>query len=76
MAGAGWLISPTLPRRGNYRLAPIDQFGNPTQTWYFMQNVNLQIQKLAPTLLQLASDDVYHIGKAPSGARGRRPIAW
>jgi hypothetical protein len=55
---------------GNYRLAPIDQFGNPTPTWYFMQNVNLQIQKLAPTLLQLTSDDVYHIGKIPGGCKG------
>ncbi len=58
------------PQVGNYRLAPIDQFGNPTPTWYFMQNVNLQIQKLAPTLLQLTSDDVYHIGKVPSGCKG------
>jgi hypothetical protein len=58
------------PAVGNYRLAPIDQFGNPTPTWSHMQNVNLQIQKLAPTLLQLTSDDVYHIGKSPSGCKG------
>jgi hypothetical protein len=55
---------------GNYRLAPVDQFGNTTPNWYFMQHVNLQVQKLAPTLLQLTSDDVYHIGKAPSGSKG------
>jgi hypothetical protein len=58
------------PQVGNYRLAPIDQFGNPTPTWHFMQNVNLQIQKLAPVLLQLTSDDVYHIGQAPAGCKG------
>ena len=52
---------------GNYRLGAIDQFGNPSPTWYFMQNVNLQIQKLAPTLLKLTSDDVYHFGKMPAG---------
>jgi hypothetical protein len=55
------------PQVGNYRLAPIDQFGNKTPTWYFMQNVNLQVLKLAPTLLKLKSDDVYHFGKIPAG---------
>ena len=55
---------------GNYRMAPIDQFGHQTPTWYYMQHVNLQIQKLAPTLLQLHSDAVYHIGQLPSGASG------
>ena len=55
---------------GNYRMAPIDQFGHQTPTWYFMQHVNLQIQKLAPTLLQLRSDAVYHFGQIPSGANG------
>jgi len=58
------------PSTGNYRMGPIDQFGNQTPTWYFMQHVNLQIQKLAPTLLQLTSDTVYHFGQIPSGASG------
>jgi hypothetical protein len=49
-------------------MGPIDQFGNQTPTWYFMQQANLQIQKLAPTLLQLRSDAVYHFGQVPSGA--------
>ncbi|MEO7297211.1 MAG: hypothetical protein ABI042_01395 [Verrucomicrobiota bacterium] len=52
---------------GNYRGAPIDQFGNPTAAWDWMQNVNLQIEKLAPILLQLTSDDVYHFGAVPDG---------
>jgi len=55
------------PDHGNYRMGPIDQFGNQTPTWYFMQNVNLQIQKLALTLLQLTSDAVYHFGPLPAG---------
>lgn len=55
------------PDHGNYRMGPIDQFGNQTPTWYFMQNVNLQIQKLAPTLLQLTSDAVYHFAPLPAG---------
>ncbi len=32
--------------------------------------MNLQIQKLAPTLLKLTSDDVYHLGKVPAGCHG------
>ncbi len=58
------------PATGNYRLGAIDQFGNQTPTWYFMQHVNLQVQKLAPTLLQLTSDAVYHFGSIPAGANG------
>ncbi len=57
------------PQVGNYRMAPIDQFGNPTANWAHLQNVNLQIQKLAPTILQLACDDVYHIGAIPRGGK-------
>ena len=58
------------PQVGNYRAAPVDQFGNETPTWSHMQSVNLQIQKLGPTLLDLTSDDVYHIGKIPAGCHG------
>jgi hypothetical protein len=61
-----YFTSPT----GNYRMGPIDQFGNPTPTWYYMQHANLQIQKHAPTLLQLTSDAVYHFGHSPAGAGG------
>jgi len=55
---------------GNYRGAAIDQFGHETPTWGNIQNVNLQIQNLAPTLLNLNSDDVYHFGAVPSGCHG------
>jgi hypothetical protein len=58
------------PAVGNYRMAPIDQFGNVTPTWSFMQNVNLQVGQLAPTLLQLTSDAVYHFGTPPEGSHG------
>jgi len=58
------------PAVGNYRGAAIDQFGNETPTWHNLQNINLQIQKLAPTLLQLESDDVYHIGDVPAHCKG------
>ncbi len=58
------------PQVGNYRAAPIDQFGHPTPTWANLQNVNLQVGKLAPTLLQLRSDDVYHLGDVPNQGHG------
>ena len=58
------------PPVGGYRGAPVDQFGNETPTWHVMQNVNLQVQKLAPTLLQLTCDDAYHLGKIPPGCHG------
>ena len=58
------------PAVGNYRGAAIDQFGNETPTWHNLQNINLQIQKLGATLLQLATDDVYHIGDVPADCKG------
>jgi hypothetical protein len=35
-----------------------------------MQQVNLQIEKLAPTLLKLKSDRVYHFKDIPEGCTG------
>ena len=58
------------PPVGGYRNAPIDQFGHETPTWHHLQNVNLQIQHLGPTLLQLKSDEVYHLGTPPAGCNG------
>jgi len=58
------------PAVGNYRGAAIDQFGNETPTWHNLQNINLQIQKLGPTLLQLQSDDIYHLGDVPPQCKG------
>ncbi|MGH7980372.1 MAG: hypothetical protein ACREE6_13435 [Limisphaerales bacterium] len=61
-----YLSSPT----GNYRNGAIDQFGHRTPTWYSLRNINLQIAALAPTLLQLTSDDVYHFNHLPDGCHG------
>jgi hypothetical protein len=55
------------PRFGNCRMAPIDQFGNRTPTWSYLQNVNMMVQMLAPTLMELTSTGVYHIGDVPKG---------
>ena len=55
---------------GNFRGAPVDQFGNETDAWRWMQNVNLQVGKLGPTLLKLRSNRVYHFGSVPKGSAG------
>jgi hypothetical protein len=55
------------PKVGNYRMAPVDQFDHETPTWGHMQTINLEIAKLAPTILKLRSDDVYHFGTLPEG---------
>jgi hypothetical protein len=58
------------PSVGNYRKGPVDQFGHETPTWYSMQQANLKVLQLAPTILKLHSDDVYHIGKVPHDCHG------
>jgi hypothetical protein len=58
------------PDLGNFRMAPIDQFGNRTTTWDALRNVNNQVQSIGSTLLKLRSDQVYHIGVVPEGNEG------
>lgn len=58
------------PQHGNYRLAPIDQFGNKTATWEMLRRVNLQIHALAPTLVKCESVGVFHHPNVPEGGRG------
>lgn len=58
------------PAVGNYRLAPIDQFGNKTATWEMLRNVNLQIHKLGPTYVRLKSVNVFHHPEVPEGCSG------
>lgn len=58
------------PNVGNYRLAPIDQFGHRTPTWDMLRNVNLQIHQLAPTLVKLKSVNVFHHPEVPDACRG------
>ncbi|MCZ2156432.1 MAG: hypothetical protein LC114_21430 [Bryobacterales bacterium] len=48
------------PRTGNYRLAPIDIFGNKTATWDMLRRITWQIHALAPALSKLKSTGVYH----------------
>jgi hypothetical protein len=52
------------PDLGNFRNAPLDQFGEKTPAWHWLRNINRQVHHLAPVLLKLESNDVYHIGGA------------
>jgi hypothetical protein len=45
---------------GNFRLAPVDSYGNRTATWDALRRINNQIHALAPTMLKLRSTGVYH----------------
>ena len=55
------------PQVGNYRLAPVDQFGHRTPTWNKLRRLNSQIRELAPWLAQLHSTGVYHSAPVPAG---------
>jgi hypothetical protein len=58
------------PAHGNYRMGPIDQFGNETPTWGMLRNVNLQLARVGPVMAKLKSQRVYHFGDVPRGCRG------
>lgn len=63
------------PEVGNYRLAPVDQFGDRTPTWDMLRNVNLQLHQLLPTYLTLKSVNVFHTGEVPDGCSGAETSA-
>ena len=58
------------PDLGNFRMAPLDEFGEKTITWDWLRNTNRQVLNLAPALVKLRSDSVYHIGSVPGGNHG------
>ncbi|MDR2439248.1 MAG: hypothetical protein LBE12_07765 [Planctomycetaceae bacterium] len=62
--GIGYYTYFTKPV-GDYRLAPIDQFGYHTKTWNAMRHINLQIHSLAPVYCQLKSVNVFHVQFIP-----------
>jgi len=51
---------------GNYRMGPIDQFGNKTPSWDMIRRVNNEIHALAPTLKKLKSTGAYHYPDVPA----------
>ncbi len=58
------------PDVGNYRLAPVDQFGHRTPTWDMMRNVLWQVHRLGPAYLKLRSVNVFHHPNVPEGCSG------
>lgn len=52
-------------RLGNYRSAPVDQWGNRTAAWDMMRRINNEIHALAGTLIHLRSTGVYHSPDVP-----------
>ena len=61
---------------GNYRLGPIDQFGNKTPSWDMLRRVNNEIHALAPTLKKLKSTGVFHFPDAPPECRSLSQSKW
>lgn len=64
------------PAIGNYRLAPVDPFGNKTSTWYQLRNINQQLHRLAPVYLSLESRHVFHHPDVPKGCSGIETSRW
>ena len=58
------------PDLGNFRMGPLDEFGEKTETWEHLRNLNRQIKNLSSVLLKLHSDDVYHVGDIPERNHG------
>jgi hypothetical protein len=54
---------------GNYRGAPVDQYGHETPAWQYLQNTNKQVLALAPYAMKMHSDEVYHFGEVPSAGQ-------
>lgn len=49
------------PDLGNWRMAPLDEFHRITPGYYNLQLLISRVKTMAPILLNLKSDDVYHI---------------
>ncbi len=63
MRGLGWFTYDA-PPTGNYRLAPVDQFGQPTATWEMLRDVLQSVGRIAAHLRPLCSHCVYGVGDA------------
>jgi len=55
------------PPSGNCRMSLLNHFGRRTLTWSYLQRVNSMVRMLAPTIMQLDSLGVYHVGNIPAG---------
>lgn len=57
------------PEVGNYRLGPIDRYGNKTATWEMLRDVNFQLHKIGPVYITLENKNVFHHPEVPEGCR-------
>ncbi len=64
------------PNIGNYRLGPIDQFGQKTPTWGLVRNVNMQLHRIGQVYVQLRSLGVFHCPDVPEGCTGIETSRW
>ncbi len=64
------------PNIGNYRLGPIDQFGQKTPTWGLMRNVNMQLHRIGQVYVRLRSLGVFHYPDVPEGCSGIETSRW
>lgn len=58
------------PDLGNFRGGPLDEFRRKTPLWDQMYIVNRMVKNIAPYLLKLRSDAVYHFGDIPARNAG------
>lgn len=58
------------PDLGNFRDAPLDQFDEKTAMYPKLKNINRQVANIAPYLMKLRNDDVYHVGEIPERNHG------
>jgi hypothetical protein len=67
--GLGWFTF-TARERGNYRCTALDAYGRRTPTFDLLRDVNLQAQRLAPSLARMRSVEVFHTPRVPTDCRG------
>ncbi|MBP7935100.1 MAG: hypothetical protein KA354_10680 [Phycisphaerae bacterium] len=67
--GISWFTYFSAPV-GNFRLAPIDHFGQKTATWSMLRRVNMEVHRLGPTYLALKHVNVFHHPDVPKECRG------
>lgn len=58
------------PDLGNFRGGPLDEFRRKTPLWDHLYTVNRMVGNLAPYLLKLQSNEVYHFGEIPARNSG------
>ncbi len=58
------------PKVGNYRYAPVDQFGNKTATWFILRNINYQMHAIGKVYIRLKSVNVFHYPEPEEGKGG------